>query len=122
MIGLLSKFLPGKFSLPIVGVLVLLLALSGVALKVQSSRLASCQQAGAELKGTLALQNQKIEAFRIEAALMGESLKKHKAEAKKLRAESEDLVKQILEQTAARTCEEGVARAARAAKERYDAE
>jgi hypothetical protein len=101
----------------IVGLAVALFA-AGVAVKVQSDRLAKCKASMAEMEGKISFQNQKIEMFRMEAALMGQSLKKHKAEAVKLRAASKKKAVEIIKQPVVATCNKAVVASTLAAQRR----
>lgn len=85
MIGLLKLLSPSGWA---IAALSIALALSVAAVKVQSARLDNCKTENATLRAQTELQNQRIEMFKAEAALMAESLKKNKAEAAKLREEA----------------------------------
>lgn len=94
-----------------------IIALSA-ALSVQSLRLHNCQGDRAELEGKVAYLNQKIDMFRAEAALMGESLKRHKKIAADFRAASKKKVREIVKQPVIKECNKAVAASTRAAQER----
>lgn len=93
-----------------------IIALSA-ALSVQSLRLHNCQGDRAELEGKVAYLNQKIDMFRAEAALMGESLKKHKKIAADLRKTSKQKEREIVKQPVIAECNKAVVISATRAKE-----
>lgn len=101
----------------IVALSVALLAAS-VSVKIQTSRLANCKAEMVELESRVNFQNQKIDMFRAEAALMGQSLTKHKKIAADLRATSKKKVREIAKQPVVKECHKAVAASTRAAQRR----
>lgn len=105
-------------SMWIIAALSVSLAATGIAVKVQSSRLANCKAEMVELESKVDFQNQKIEMFRMEAYLMGQSLKKHKKIAADLRVASKKKVREIVKQPVIKECNKAVVSSTRSAQER----
>lgn len=119
MMGFLGFFKLLSPSMWVIAALTLALGFQTMRVSWANSKLDTIRVQVAECRANVKLQNINIEAFRMESYLMGQSLKRIKAEALKLREAAKVNRRKIVDKPIASTCQEAIAVVTRDAQGRY---